>query len=144
MTNLTPRTRQTCKGEHCSPRPSPTQKCEAAFIEKGKQRNEEKTKVLKKEQKSCKRWMRTCKGPKGRTPPGPQHIFARKGKEKSCEEREHRNAPFRQQLVEDTTKRSPIAANCLEKAVKRKPQAEERKTEQKTSPKNPERDRPQA
>ena len=33
--------------------------------------------------------------------------------------------------VEETTKRIPNTANCLEKAVKRKPQAEKRKTEQK-------------
>ena len=35
-----------------------------------------KTKVLKKEQKSRKRRMRTSKGPKGRNPPSPQHTFA--------------------------------------------------------------------
>ena len=46
--------------------------------------------------------MRTRKGPKGRTPPGPQHTSTRKEKE-SCEEREHRNALFRQE-PEDTAK----------------------------------------
>ena len=80
--------------------------------------------------------MRTRKGAKGRTPPGPQQTFARKEKE-SCEELKHRTEPFRQQPVEDTTKRTPIAANCLEKSVKRKPQAEEGKTEQKTSSNSP-------
>ena len=78
---------------------SPTEKCDSAAIGKVKQRNEETTKVLKKEQKSRKRRMRTCKGPKGITPPGPQHTFAGKEKE-SCEELEHRTEPFRQQPVE--------------------------------------------
>ena len=77
--------------------------------------------------------MRTRKGPKGITPPSPQHTFAGKGK-KSCEELEHRTETFRQQPVENTTKRTPIAANCLEKAVKRKPQAEERKAIKKPLP----------
>ena len=83
---------------------------------------------LKKEPKSRKRRMRTRKGPKGRTPPGPQHTFAGQ-EEEGYEELEHRTEPFKQQPVENTTKRTPIAANCLKKAVKRKPQAEERKTE---------------
>ena len=54
--------------------------------------------------------MRTGKGPKGRTSPGPQHTFAGKEKE-SCEELEHRTEPFRQQPVENTTKRTPIAGS---------------------------------
>ena len=62
-------------------RPSLTQKCDAAVTEKVKQRNEEKkTKVLKKEQKSHKRRMRTCKGPKGRRQPGPQQTSQEKKK----------------------------------------------------------------
>ena len=76
-------------------RPSPTEKCDSAVI----QRNEENTEVLKNEQKSRKRRMSTRKGPKGITPPGPKHTFAEKEKE-SCEELEPRTEPFRQQPVE--------------------------------------------
>ena len=93
-----------------------------------KETRRRRQRYLKRGTKSRKRRMRTRKGPKGITPPGPRHTFAGKEKE-SCEELEHRTEPFRQQPVENTTKRTPIAANFLEKAVKRKPQAEERKTE---------------
>ena len=74
--------------------------------------------------------MRTRKGPKREKTTRPPADIRKKRKE-SCEELEQRTEPFRQPPVEDTTKSTPIAANCLEKAVKRKPQADERKTEQK-------------
>ena len=140
----TPQTWQTCKWKHCSPKAKTRSKMRSRSHWERQTRNEEKkAKVLNKKQKSRKRRMRTRKGQKGEHHQAPS-IHSQKKEKESCEELEHRTEPFRQQPVEDTTKRTPIAANCLEKAVKRKPQAEEIKTEQKTSPKSPQRNRPQA
>ena len=105
-----------------------------------RQRNEEKkTKVLKKEQKSRKRRMRTRKGPKRENTTRPPADI----RKKSCEELEHRTEPFRHPPVEDTTKRTPIAANCLEKAVKRN-RKRMKERQNKNSSKSPQRDMPQA
>ena len=110
------------------------------------QRSEEKrTKVLKKEQKSRKRRMRTSKGPKGRNPPSPQHTFARKEKE-SCEERKHRNEPFRQPHSRRHNQKVPNCSHCLrESCNKSNPQAEERRQNKNPLSTNPQKGwKPQA
>ena len=89
--------------------------------------------------------MRTSKGPKGRNPPSPQHTFARKEKE-SCEERKHRNEPFRQPHSRRHYQKVANCSHCLRESRKKVTlQAEERKQNKNPLPKNPQKGwKPQA
>ena len=100
-----------------------------------KETRRRRQRYLKRSKRAAKSKWEHAMGQKGEHHQVPS-IHSQEKKKKAAKNG-NRNAPFRQQPVEDTTKRTPIAANCLEKAVKRKPQAEERKAEQKTSPKSP-------
>ena len=78
--------------------------------------------------------MKTCKGPKGSIPPGPQPTFAAKEKE-SCGEQEHRHAPVRQQTCKRHYQKVATRSHSLREGRKNSnPQAEERKTEQSLPP----------
>ena len=97
----------------------------------------ENTRVLQKGQKSRRKRMRTRKGPKREKTTKSLAYIRKKEKEKeSCEERKHRNVPFKQLHSRRHYQKFANRSHWLRESRKRNPQAEERRQNKNTLPKN--------
>ena len=95
----------------------------------------ENTKVLKKGQKRRRKRMRTRKGPK-REKTTKSLAYIRKKEKESCEERKHRNLPFKQPHSRRHYQKFANRSHRLRESRKRNPQAEERRQNKNPLPKN--------
>ena len=96
----------------------------------------EQTKVLKKGKRAAENEREYARDQKGEPPPPKSLAYIRKKEKESCEERKHRNVPFKQPRSGRHYQKVANRSHCLREGHKRNPQTKKRRQNKNTLPKN--------